>query len=57
MLALGGYVLAVHYESLIVPATILYGEVQYGKSEGTKAALSTTGSVDGNFFNKADAIS
>lgn len=51
MLALGGYVLAVHYESLIEPATILYGEVQYGKSEGTKAALSTTGTVDGNFFS------
>ena len=33
-----------------VPATILYGEVQCGKSEATKAALSTTGTVDGNFF-------
>ena len=28
----------------------MYGEVQCGKSEATKATLATTGTVDGNFF-------
>lgn len=54
---LGGYVVAVHYESLIsdyvcVPATIAYGEVQCGKSKATKAALSTVGLTKPNFFNQ-----
>ena len=54
---LGGYVVAVHYESLIsdygcVPATIAYGEVQCGKSKATKAALSTVGLMKSNFFNQ-----
>ena len=54
---LGGYVAAVHYESLIsdygcVPATIAYGEVQCGKSKATKAALSTVGLTKPNFFNQ-----
>ena len=55
LLTIGGYVISVHYESLMeeygkVPATIVYGEVQCGKSEATKATLATTGTVDGNFF-------
>ena len=54
---LGGYVMAVNYESLIseygcVPATIAYGEVQCGKSKATKAALSTVGLMKPNFFNQ-----
>lgn len=54
---LGGYVVAVHYESLIseygcVPATIAYGDVQCGKSKATKAALSTVGLMKPNFFNQ-----
>ena len=48
--------LAVHYEAMIdefekVPATILFGYVQCGKSEATKAALSTTGMLNANFFS------
>ena len=46
--------LAVHYEAMIdefekVPANILFGDVQCGKSEATKAALSTTGMLNANF--------
>ena len=56
LMMLGGYVLAVHYETVIdefekVPATILFGDVQCGKSEATKAALSTTGMMNANFFS------
>ena len=56
MFVLGGFLLAVHYESLIdqygcVPATIAYGTVQCGKSKSTKAALSTVGLKDQNYFN------
>ena len=55
LLTIGGYVISVHYESLMeeygkVPATIVYGEVQCGKVEATKATLATTGTIDGNFF-------
>lgn len=54
---LGGYVVTVHYESLIsqygcVPATIAYGDVQCGKSKATRAALSTVGLMKPNFFNQ-----
>lgn len=54
---LGGFVLEVHYESLInqygcVPATIAYGNVQCGKSKATKAALSTVGLKDQKFSIK-----
>ena len=57
MFVLGGYVLAVHYESLIseygsIPATIAYGQVQCGKSKATKAALSTVGLIKPNFFSQ-----
>ena len=56
MFVLGGYVLAVH-ESLIseygsIPATIAYGQVQCGKSKATKAALSTVGLTEQNFFSQ-----
>ena len=55
LLTIGSYVISVHYESLMeeygkVPATIVYGEVQCGKSEATKATLAITSTVDGNFF-------
>jgi hypothetical protein len=51
----GSYVVSVHYEFLTeeygkISAMILYGEVQCGKSEATRAILSTTGTVGGNFF-------
>ena len=54
---LGGYVAAVHYESLIseyshVPATIAYGEVQCGKSKATRTALSTVGLMNPTFSTK-----
>ena len=56
-LVLGGFILAVLYEALVeqhgyVPATIAYGRVQSGKSKATKAALSTVGLKDQNFFNQ-----
>ena len=56
LLVLGGYILAIHYESLIdiynkVPATLVYGEVQCGKSAITRAALSTMGVPQANFFS------
>ena len=56
LMMLGGYVLVIHYETAIdefekVPATILFGDVQCGKSEATRAALSTTGMVNANFFS------
>ena len=55
LLALGGYTVALHYEALIeeykkVPATIIYGEVQCGKSMLTRAVLSTMGIQETNFF-------
>lgn len=57
MFVLGGFLLAVHYESLIdqygcVPATIAYGQVQCGKSKATQAAFSTVGLKDQNYFNQ-----
>lgn len=56
LLVLGGYIVSLHYESLMekynnVPATIVYGEVQCGKSLITKAVLATTGVQNANFFS------
>ena len=54
---MGGYVLANHYEALIsqygkVPSTIIYGEVQCGKTTATRAILGTMGVSDAKFFSE-----
>ena len=61
LLVLGGYILAIHYESLIdiynkVPATLVYGEVQCGNSAITRAALSTMGVQQANFFSSMSDV-
>ena len=61
LLVLGGYILAIHYEALIntynkVPATLVYGEVQCGKSAITRAALSTMGVQQANFFSSMSDV-
>ena len=61
LLVLGGYILAIHYEALIdiynkVPATLVHGEVQCGKSAITRAALSTMGVQQANFFSSMSDV-
>ena len=56
LLLVGGFILAVHYEILIekfkaVLATIAYGQVQYGKTRATRAALSLMGIISTNLFS------
>lgn len=56
LLTLGAQVLCVHYESFhkigkfSVPATVLFGKINCGKSKATKAALSMLGIQDCNYI-------
>lgn len=55
LLIIGGFIVCVHYESMIeqhgsVPATIAYGPIQCGKSKATRVALSLMGVSAPNFF-------